>query len=196
MATEKTTIESLIKEINFDLLKEQKKQLLLFINTINNKGELIEALEGILKLVDKIQDIAVDELGYKEETVFDFSEEGTEGQDRKSYTDVQDRENYESNFHTENEHGIDLLTKVYDLLLEVNTPIDLVTMKRDFTLKNDEGSKSILLDKFGCTCEIIRDFEEFDISYHDLHNEDLKEIIDILEDIIADNEKTLKRCQS
>jgi len=53
-------------------LAEQKKML---IQTINNDAvgpEHKESLEGILALIDSLQDYAVDEMGLSETTVFLF----------------------------------------------------------------------------------------------------------------------------
>lgn len=73
--------EFTISNINFDLLKKQKAQLIeLQYRTDSNGNPLVspkdyEALEGIINLIDNIQDEAVEQLGLKEEDVFNLSKE-------------------------------------------------------------------------------------------------------------------------
>jgi hypothetical protein len=75
--TQKTpkTAKKLIKRINWKLLRRQKQDLL---NVINKKATTIkqkESLEGILNLLDSIQDLAVDVLKVDEWEVFKFHDE-------------------------------------------------------------------------------------------------------------------------
>jgi len=63
--------EQLIKGIDFPLLKEQKKALLKLIEDIDDVPQL-EKLEGVITLINEIQDLAVDVLGYDENLVFDL----------------------------------------------------------------------------------------------------------------------------
>lgn len=58
-------------DIDFDELKKQKA---LLAKTINESDENLAELDGILHLIDSIQDYAVDELGMDEEEVFNFTE--------------------------------------------------------------------------------------------------------------------------
>jgi hypothetical protein len=62
-------------KIDFTDLRTQKRMLLETINNDNVDPEHKEGLEGILALLDSIQDFAVDELGIPEMHVFDFEEE-------------------------------------------------------------------------------------------------------------------------
>ena len=64
-------IPKFINGIDFTLLKEQKKTLLETINEIDNIPKL-EKLEGIISLINAIQDYAVDVLDFNEDLVFDF----------------------------------------------------------------------------------------------------------------------------
>ena len=69
-----------IKDIDFDMLKKQKTIL---INMIQDWGEAddenqkkdAKEAEGIIYLIDAIQDYAVDKLGMKESDVFTLDEE-------------------------------------------------------------------------------------------------------------------------
>jgi len=64
---------SLIKNIDWSELRNQKRTLI----NIRNVAEhhLTSDLEGILSLLDNVQDFAVDELGVKEIDVYDFDDE-------------------------------------------------------------------------------------------------------------------------
>ena len=67
-------MENFLKQIDFPLLKKQKKALLKVIDNTDNVKQL-ELLEGILVLIDSLQDEAVDNYGYKESKVFSLSKE-------------------------------------------------------------------------------------------------------------------------
>jgi hypothetical protein len=69
MKTPKTA-EKLVKGIDFPLLKEQKKALLEVIENTDDVP-VLEKLEGIVNLLNEIQDYAVDVLGMDENEVFD-----------------------------------------------------------------------------------------------------------------------------
>ena len=64
-------VPELYKGIDWDLLKQQKKSLLKVIEDCDNVP-VLEHLEGILVLIDEIQDDAVDNFGYDENLVFDL----------------------------------------------------------------------------------------------------------------------------
>ena len=67
-------METFLKNTNFKLLKKQKLSLIKLIEKqsgVSNKT--LEHLDGILNFIDTIQDIAVDEYGYKEKDVFNIS---------------------------------------------------------------------------------------------------------------------------
>lgn len=72
-----TTMEQFLKNMDFKLLKNQKSTLIKLQAKIekdkkfNNKEW--DTLEGMINLIDSIQDIAVDEYGYNERTVFKLS---------------------------------------------------------------------------------------------------------------------------
>jgi hypothetical protein len=68
------TAEELIKGIDFPLLKEQKKALLEVIENTDDVPKL-EKLEGIVNLINEVQDYAVDVLGFDENQVFDLHDE-------------------------------------------------------------------------------------------------------------------------
>jgi hypothetical protein len=74
-SAKKETMKSFIKDIDFKMLKKQKAVLLEMIEEVDNVPQL-EALEGILALINSIQDIAVDQFKLKEEEVFEISNEG------------------------------------------------------------------------------------------------------------------------
>lgn len=99
-------------DMDFTMLKAQKKVLCYLLNkkTINQAER--ETIEGLLCLIDHIQDTAVDECGVNEQDVYSLTgeegeitleqakeivlekeEDGTSGQDREAYTDTQDRRN-------------------------------------------------------------------------------------------------------
>lgn len=82
-----------------------------------------------------------------------------------------------------------LLKKVDDVL-----PLNLMERNDDFEL--DNGGLLILLSQSDCTYKIVKDFEEFDVDYDTLSDCDLDEIIHILENVDAENEKAFKRSQS
>jgi len=71
------TAEEIILGIDFPLLKEQKKSLLKLMEDIDNVP-LLEHLEGIVVLINEIQDSAVDTYGKDENEVFDLHEDDTE----------------------------------------------------------------------------------------------------------------------
>lgn len=65
-----------LKNIDWELLKKQKKSLLAVIEYFEtNKMPLVEDLEGILNLIDAIQDNAVDVYGVDENLVFDLEKD-------------------------------------------------------------------------------------------------------------------------
>lgn len=68
------TAEELILGIDFPLLKEQKKTLLKLVEDIDNVP-VLEKLEGIISLINEIQDSAVDYYGMDENLVFDLHNE-------------------------------------------------------------------------------------------------------------------------
>ena len=86
----KTTLEKFIEDIDFQLLKDQKSELNEFRATGKNYDtkRLGLAVQGILELIDTIQDIAVDEFGYDSEIVFDFND----GYDENSATCKEEKE--------------------------------------------------------------------------------------------------------
>jgi hypothetical protein len=71
----------LIKQIDLKLLREQKQTLLDLQYRDNPDGSQIlkanefKALEGIISLIDHIQDEAVEQLGLDENEVFDLAKE-------------------------------------------------------------------------------------------------------------------------
>jgi hypothetical protein len=66
------TAEELINGIDWKLLKKQKIQLLKVINKDAVTPKEKESLEGILNLLDSVQDFAVDVLGVNEKEVFNL----------------------------------------------------------------------------------------------------------------------------
>jgi len=65
-------MKDFLKRIDFPLLKKQKATLLKVIENSDSVREA-EHLEGIVNLINQIQDEAVDKYGYKENTVFELS---------------------------------------------------------------------------------------------------------------------------
>ena len=61
-----------VTKIDWDLLKGQKRILLEVINKDELNPEEKEGLEGILSLLDSLQDAAVDDFGLAENLVFDL----------------------------------------------------------------------------------------------------------------------------
>lgn len=66
------TLERIIQQIDFAQLKEDKLELLRVMDLV---GVDEEKLEGILYVIDLIQDVAVDVLGYPESEVFNLNDE-------------------------------------------------------------------------------------------------------------------------
>ena len=73
--------KKILRGINWELLREQKLDLLNVIDLHQSETDeaakkQTESLTGILHLIDRIQDTAVDEEGYDEKEVFgDLGEE-------------------------------------------------------------------------------------------------------------------------
>ncbi len=67
-------MEEFLKNIDFPRLKKQKQTLLKVIDKEKNT-KIAKDLEGILTLIDSLQDEAVDKHGYKERTVFKLSKQ-------------------------------------------------------------------------------------------------------------------------
>lgn len=63
-----------VTKIDFSDLRNQKRELLKAIRE-RNQPEGEDPLEGIVALIDSIQDFVCDELGYPEMEVFDFEDE-------------------------------------------------------------------------------------------------------------------------
>lgn len=65
----------ILKKIDWSELRNQKSTLLAIISGVNVKQENIGDLDGILNLIDALQDYAVDVLGISAVHVFNFEEE-------------------------------------------------------------------------------------------------------------------------
>lgn len=67
-----TPIPKFIQEINWELLREQKEVIENLVKNLPtlDRWMLEENLNGIIHLIDAIQDYAIDDLGFKEETIF------------------------------------------------------------------------------------------------------------------------------
>ena len=70
-------MKKFLKKINFKYLQKQKTDLLEIFVKLEREGlhKKADSLTGIVSLLDEIQDIAVDEYGFKEEEVFLFDGE-------------------------------------------------------------------------------------------------------------------------
>ena len=70
-------VPEFIQNIDWELLKEQKLSLLDLVNKNNESltDKQIDALDGIIGLIDSLQDSAVDDYGFEEERVFGKSTE-------------------------------------------------------------------------------------------------------------------------
>lgn len=68
-----------LKKIDFTDLRTQKRLLLETINNDAVDPEHKEGLEGILNLLDGLQDYAVDEMGMNPMNVYDFEQEEERG---------------------------------------------------------------------------------------------------------------------
>lgn len=70
-----------IMNVDLDLLREQKRKLLFLQDRLDGNGnhvckpDELDAIEGILSLIDHIQDSAVEQHGLDEAEVFKFSNE-------------------------------------------------------------------------------------------------------------------------
>lgn len=78
--TRATTMEVFLSNFDFNLLKKQKTSLIniqskMQISNVKFTQKDWKILEGMLNLIDTIQDIAVDEYGYKETLVFNSYKE-------------------------------------------------------------------------------------------------------------------------
>jgi hypothetical protein len=71
------TLNEFINEIDMSELREQKKVLYELADHFESKREynVFNALDGIIHLLDSLQDYAVDEMGMDEKNVFLMSEE-------------------------------------------------------------------------------------------------------------------------
>ncbi len=75
------TFSITITGVDLDLLREQKKQILYLQGRTNMdnspvlKPKEFDAIDGIINLIDAIQDGAVEQHGLDEEEVFKFSNE-------------------------------------------------------------------------------------------------------------------------
>lgn len=67
-------MEDFINNIDWDLLRKQKASLIELCDKIDSVNTL-EHVEGIINLINKLQDIAVDKLGIDEDVVFELTEE-------------------------------------------------------------------------------------------------------------------------
>lgn len=88
----KTKMEDFLKGIDFKMLKKQKASLLKVLDNVPKKSvptkevkKLDKDLTGILNLIDSIQEIAVDEYGAKEKSVFKLSKTEAIMLDKKIY---------------------------------------------------------------------------------------------------------------
>lgn len=63
-----------IEKIDWELLKKQKATLTKVVFNTQD-GEVWDDLEGLLNLIDAIQDYAVEELGLDENYVFELTQE-------------------------------------------------------------------------------------------------------------------------
>jgi len=70
-------MEATLKNIDWELLKDQKE--LLFGHSINERNNLpkdvLEAMDGIINILDSIQDYAVAEMGVDGTKVFNSEDE-------------------------------------------------------------------------------------------------------------------------
>lgn len=71
------TLDEFINQIDLSELREQKKVLLELVEYFESKKEykVFNALDGIIYLLDALQDYAVDEMGIDEKIVFIQNEE-------------------------------------------------------------------------------------------------------------------------
>lgn len=70
----KVKMESYPLNIDFAELKSQKTAILSIRKEVLSQ-EQWEALEGLINVIDAIQDHAVDELGYDKDEVFNFTQD-------------------------------------------------------------------------------------------------------------------------
>jgi hypothetical protein len=63
-----------VTNIDWDYLRHQKRELLKVIRE-RNQPDGDDYLNGIVHLIDSLQDYAVDELGLNEKNVFDLNDE-------------------------------------------------------------------------------------------------------------------------
>jgi len=66
-------MEKIIKNIDWKLLREQKITLIALVPVLAEK--YADHLQGVLGLIDSIQDYAVDELGLNEDDVFNLNKD-------------------------------------------------------------------------------------------------------------------------
>ena len=63
-------MKNFLEKINFTELKKQKHTLIHLIDANKLDPDFVGDVQGIINLIDSIQDIAVDKYGYKESDVF------------------------------------------------------------------------------------------------------------------------------
>ncbi len=75
---EKTTLRKYIHSFDFELLKAQKRVLIEMQTKFDTEQTSAEwlTLEGMFNLIESIQDIAVDQIGFDKEMVYNFTEDG------------------------------------------------------------------------------------------------------------------------
>lgn len=68
-------VDVVIKNIDLDLLREQKRHLIAIQSEFTIFPEQDDAIDGVLSLIDAIQDYAVDVLGKDKKRVYSFKKE-------------------------------------------------------------------------------------------------------------------------
>lgn len=153
-------MENPILKIDFTSLRTQKTMLLETINNDAVDPEHKEGLEGILALIDAIQDYAVDELGVPEMHVFDFElEEERENETpeekfaRTSAQLIFDELCESDGFHTDDEMPEGFISSI----MADNMHADIIKAKIRNQILNDLKAHPVLFDITETTKELQYD---------------------------------------
>jgi hypothetical protein len=147
----KKDIPEVILGIDWSDLRAQKTMLLETINNDAVDPEHKEGLEGILNLIDSLQDYAVDVLGIPEMHVFDFEEE--EKRENETFNEKFARESAESifdflcesdGFHQEDDMSVEYIAGI--MSIRYHSDIIKANIKNQILTDLKENSREFVYD--------------------------------------------------
>jgi len=154
-------MENPILKIDFTTLRTQKGTLIAIISELEKKQDIrFEDLDGILNLIDSIQDYAVDELGVDAMHVFDFEleeerEKSTPEENfaRESAERIFDELCESDGFHTDDQ----MPEKFIEIIMADNMHADIIKAKLRAQILNDLKVHPVLFDISETTKELQYD---------------------------------------